>query len=118
MTTEPLPWGRDWTVGLRAWVGRGGQPILGPGRLELLEGIDRWGSISEAARRMGMSYRRAWLLVQRMNEAAGEPLVTAVTGGTQGGGARLTAQGRLAAAAFREPQERLGQTTTASGCST
>lgn len=54
-----------------------------------------------------MSYRHAWLLVQSMNEAAGEPLVEAATGGRHGGGARLTPLGRWAAATFRRLQGRL-----------
>src|SRR5262249_2643476 len=97
----------DWTVGLRVWVERAGQAVLGKGRLELLEGIDRWHSISAAARRMEMSYRRAWLLVQSINTAAGEPLVVAATGGLHGGGARLTAHGRWAVSVFRELQGQL-----------
>lgn len=105
------PWGEDWGVGLRVWVERAGRSILGKGRLELLEGIDRWQSISEAARRMNMSYRRAWLLVQNINEAAGEPLVVAATGGPHGGGARLTPLGRWAAGLFRELQGQLRQTS-------
>jgi molybdate transport system substrate-binding protein len=110
MSTGEQLWGGDWSVGLRVWVERGGRPILGKGRLELLEGIDRWHSISAAARQMGMSYRRAWLLVQDVNEAAGEPLVVATTGGSHGGGAQLTPQGRLAVAVFRELQRQLRQT--------
>ena len=102
-------WGGDWAVGLRAWVERDGHVILGKGRLELLEAIDRWHSISAAARQLGMSYRRAWLLVQSVNEAAGEPLVEAATGGRQGGGARLTPRGRAATTIFRELQEQLHQ---------
>jgi molybdate transport system substrate-binding protein len=75
----------------------------------LLEGIDRWRSISAAARQMGMSYRRAWLLVQSMNEAAGEPLVEAAVGGSHGGGARLTTRGRQTAELFRGVQQQLLQ---------
>src|SRR6516165_3458846 len=67
-------WPRDWTVGVRIWVERDGQAVLGHGRLELLEEIERSRSISAAARRMRMSYRRAWLLVRDINSAAGEPL--------------------------------------------
>jgi molybdenum ABC transporter molybdate-binding protein len=107
MTADSQSWKSDWSVGLRTWVARAGRTILGKGRLELLEGIDRWNSISAAARQMGMSYRRAWLLVQSINEAAGEPLVEAIVGGSHGGGARLTAQGRLAVAVFRELQTHL-----------
>src|SRR5207302_7229912 len=65
-------WSSDWSVGIRIWVERAGQAILGKGRLELLEGIDHWRSISAAARQMGMSYRRAWLLVQRDRESVVE----------------------------------------------
>jgi molybdate transport system regulatory protein len=96
-----------WTVKLRVWVEREGRPVLGPGRLELLEGIHRERSISAAARAMGMSYRHAWGLIQRMNEAAGMPLVTAGPGGANGGGATLTAEGRAAVTAFRELADRL-----------
>ncbi len=102
--------GEGWGIGLRVWVERSGQSILGPGRLELLEGIDCHHSISAAARHVGMSYRRAWELVQSINEAAGEPLVAAATGGVQGGGARLTPLGRWAIVAFREVQAQLQQT--------
>jgi molybdenum ABC transporter molybdate-binding protein len=103
-------WGEGWGIGVRAWVDRAGHAILGPGRLELLEGIDRDHSISAAARRLGMSYRRAWMLVQSINEAAGEPLVTAATGGVQGGGARLTPLGHWAVGVFREAQDQLRHT--------
>jgi molybdate transport system substrate-binding protein len=106
-SVKAAAWGGDWSVGLRAWVERKGQVILGKGRLELLEGIGRWHSISAAARQMGMSYRRAWLLVQSVNTAAGGPLVEAATGGHQGGGARLTPRGRAAIAIFRELQDQL-----------
>ncbi len=112
MPTSGDSWGSDWVVGLRAWVERDGRVILGKGRLGLLEAIDRWRSISAAARQIGMSYRRAWLLVQGINEAAGEPLVEAATGGRRGGGAALTPRGRAAVAVFRELQEQLHQTAT------
>src|SRR5438552_4141971 len=102
-----LGWNSNWNVAVRVWVERAGQPILGQGRLELLEAIDRWHSISEAARQLGMSYRHAWLLVQSVNEAAGEPLVESAVGGSHGGGARLTPRGRQAAAVFREVQDQL-----------
>jgi len=107
MATDNGTWGSDWAVGLHVWTERDGQALLGPGRVELLEGIDRWHSISEAARRMGMSYRHAWLLVQGANEAAGEPLVVTATGGPRGGGARLTEPGRRAVTVYRELQARL-----------
>jgi molybdate transport system regulatory protein len=66
---------------------------IGPGKANLLDAIDRTGSISAAGREMGMSYRRAWLLVDALNAAFAEPLVETATGGNRGGGARLSAHG-------------------------
>lgn len=63
---------------------------IGPGKAELLEGIRDTGSISAAAREMGMSYKRAWLLLDSINQAFTEPVVTAAPGGAGGGGATLT----------------------------
>jgi molybdate transport system regulatory protein len=67
---------------------------LGPGKVLLLEAIRDTGSISQAGRSLGMSYRRAWLLVDDMNRCFRERVVTAQTGGSQGGGAALTAFGQ------------------------
>jgi molybdate transport system regulatory protein len=66
---------------------------IGPGKIKLLELIDALGSISAAGRRMGMSYRRAWLLVDSLNRCFREPLVSSHTGGAHGGGANLTPAG-------------------------
>src|SRR5437667_10835495 len=63
---------------------------IGPGKAALLESIRDTGSISAAARDMGMSYKRAWLLLDSMNQAFTEPVVTAAPGGAGGGGATLT----------------------------
>src|SRR5262245_34371385 len=79
-TNDAQSWRDGWEIGFRLWIDRGGQAILGKGRLELLEGIERHRSISAAARHMGMSYRHAWLLVRNINAAAGEPLVTVSKG--------------------------------------
>jgi molybdate transport system regulatory protein len=70
-----------------------GERAIGPGKIKLLELIDAVGSISAAGRRMGMSYRRAWLLVDSLNRCFREPLVAAQHGGAHGGGARLTEAG-------------------------
>jgi len=75
---------------------------MGPGKADLLRAIDDTGSISAAARLMGMSYRRAWLLVHTMNECFRSPLVAAEKGGTQGGGAHLTTTGREVLVKYRE----------------
>lgn len=80
--------------------------ILGPGKIDLLEAIERTGSISAAGREMGMSYRRAWLLVDELNRMFERPFVVASTGGASGGGAALTDFGRDVAAAYRRAEER------------
>ena len=79
----------------------GDRLMLGPGKADLLELIDREGSISAAGRRMGMSYKRAWMLVEEMNAAFREPLVDSVRGGPGGGGAALTEAGCKVLAHFR-----------------
>jgi molybdate transport system regulatory protein len=63
---------------------------MGPGKADLLKAIAETGSISAAARHMDMSYRRAWLLVDTMNQCFRTPLVETATGGSRGGGARVT----------------------------
>jgi molybdate transport system regulatory protein len=67
---------------------------MGPGKADLLRAIDETGSISAAARQMEMSYRRAWLLVDTMNQAFKSPVVVTLTGGKAGGGAAVTEFGR------------------------
>jgi len=74
---------------------------LGPGKIRLLEAIDKSGSISQAGRALGMSYRRAWLLVDDLNRCFREPVVSAQTGGSRGGGAVLTQFGRKLVRDFR-----------------
>jgi molybdate transport system regulatory protein len=74
---------------------------FGPGKADLLAAIADTGSISGAARRMKMSYRRAWLLVDVMNRCFRAPLVLSAAGGSHGGGAQLTETGRAVLAQFR-----------------
>jgi molybdate transport system regulatory protein len=80
----------------------GADIAIGPGKADLLEAIQTCGSISAAARSLGMSYRRAWLLVETMNRCFQEPLVATLAGGRHGGGARLTASGEQVLRAYRE----------------
>jgi molybdate transport system regulatory protein len=89
---------------LRITMGKG--LILGPGKVDLLEAIERKGSISAASREMGMSYRRAWLLVDALNTMFGKPLVLAAPGGAHGGGAQITELGKKIAAAYRRIERR------------
>ncbi len=74
---------------------------LGPGKIVLLEAIKATGSISAAARRIGMSYRRAWLLVEEVNAALNGPAVAAATGGKRGGGATVTPVGEEVITLYR-----------------
>jgi molybdate transport system regulatory protein len=79
----------------------GDRLAMGPGKADLLEAIDRHGSISAAGRALGMSYRRAWMLVDVMNRCWREPLVETAPGGGPAKGARLTPCGRRILAAYR-----------------
>jgi molybdate transport system regulatory protein len=74
---------------------------IGPGKIRLLEAIGREGSISAAGRALGMSYKRAWDLVDALNRQAGTPVVEASPGGQRGGGAMLTEAGRDLVADYR-----------------
>lgn len=75
-------------------------PAMGPGKAALIAHIDASGSISAAAREMGMSYRRAWQLVEAINLSFKEPVVVTATGGKRGGGAAVTDFGRALVAQF------------------
>ena len=74
---------------------------IGPGKIALLEAIRSTGSISAAARSLGMSYRRAWLLVEEINRTLREPAVTAESGGARGGGAVVTPVGEQVVGLYR-----------------
>lgn len=93
----------------RLWIEGPADRFLGIGRLELLEHIQATGSISKAAKQMGMSYKKAWDLVSSMNSQAREPLVGTQAGGAHGGGAALTAAGQQAVAEFRAMQDRFAE---------
>lgn len=77
-----------------------GEVAIGPGKAALLAAIDAAGSISGGARTMGLSYRRAWLLVDTMNRCWKQPLVASAAGGRRGGGATLTPLGHEILAAY------------------
>jgi molybdate transport system regulatory protein len=89
------------TLGVRLRVVLERGIAIGPGKADLLEAIAATGSIAAAARGMGMSYKRAWLLVETMNALFRTPLVESVKGGRTGGGARLTPLGEQVLAAYR-----------------
>ncbi len=85
----------------------GPEIAIGPGKADLLAAIAETGSISASAKSLGMSYRRAWLLVDTMNRCFREPVVASATGGSGGGGARLTKFGTRVLGHFRAMQSRI-----------
>ena len=91
-------------VASSVFVDRGGRGLAGHGRVALLERIDALGSISGAARELGMSYRAAWDAIESMDNVAGEPLVERAPGGKGGGGTRLTDAGRNLIRIFRQAE--------------
>ncbi|MBM3546506.1 MAG: LysR family transcriptional regulator [Alphaproteobacteria bacterium] len=86
---------------LRLRLMAGEEIAIGPGKADLLAAIAETGSISAAGRRLDMSYRRAWLLVETMNRCFRSPLVEAAKGGAKGGGARLTSLGEEVLESYR-----------------
>ena len=92
------------TVRLRTRITVGDEIAIGPGKVELLEAVSREGSISAAARSIGMSYRRAWLLIDELNRALREPATETAQGGENGGGARLTRVGEEVVRRYRQAE--------------
>ena len=86
---------------LRIRIVFGDEEMIGPGKAELLERIDRCGSIAAAGREMSMSYKRAWQLIGTLNAMFREPLVDSTRGGPGGGGAVLTEAGRTVLSLYR-----------------
>jgi molybdate transport system regulatory protein len=81
-------------IRVRCWVDINGERFFGPGRAELLQLVEETGSISKAAQAMGMSYKKAWDMIDEMNTRGRKPLVTSQKGGQKGGGAQLTETGK------------------------
>jgi len=90
----------------KVWMEKDGKLFMGWGRATLLERIDRLGSISAAAKSMKLAYRNAWLWVEAMNSLAPTPLVEKSAGGSAGGYARLTEEGRRIVAEYKEKRTR------------
>ena len=86
------------------WITHNGKNLAGQSRIELLTQIANSGSITQAAKAVGISYKSAWDAVEAMNSAAGSPLVARSTGGKGGGGTQLTAAGQQLIEAFQHYQ--------------
>ncbi|MFT3931136.1 MAG: TOBE domain-containing protein [Spongiibacteraceae bacterium] len=93
------------SIDCQIWLNRQQQSYLGDRRVELLEQIAATGSISQAARKIGMSYKSAWDAVDAMNNLSDQPLVTRSVGGTNGGGTEITKFGRSLIATYRYLQD-------------
>ena len=89
-------------IRIRCWVEVDGIKFFGPGRADLLERIAESGSITKAAKVMGMSYKKAWAMIDEMNALARKPLVVAQKGGQHGGGTQLTETGHEVVRAFKK----------------
>ena len=91
----------------------GGDDRIGPGKIALLEAVEREHSISAAARAMGMSYRRAWLLIDTMNQMFREPVVVAHPGRASGKSAEVTPSGARLVAAYRDAEAKAAKASSA-----
>ncbi len=89
-------------IRIRCWIDIDGEKFFGPGRAELLELIAETGSIAKAAKSMGMSYKKAWDMVNEMNTLGNKPYVVSQAGGQKGGGAEVTEVGRKMIEAYRD----------------
>lgn len=98
----------EW-IRARFWLSADSGAYVGIGRITLLEAIQKTGSINQAAKSMNMSYKKAWKLVDEMNQMLDQPLVVKAQGGKAGGGTLLTEQGVWVLEQFREIEQRLEQ---------
>lgn len=88
------------------WLEHNGRRFFGPGPVQLLEGIEETGSISKAAKKMQMSYKKAWDIVNNLNSSATSPLVVTATGGEKGGGSTISEEARALIAEYKQLRER------------
>ena len=95
----------DYKIKSRIWIEADGNILLGEGRVSLLKAIDKEGSLSKAAKSLGMSYKKAWSLMDAVNKRAEKPITTTSIGGKGGGGAKLTTYGKSLVEAFETINE-------------
>ncbi len=99
--------GKNKKVKIRFWVELKNETFLASGRVMLLERIDKYKSISEAAKSMNISYKHAYQLINKMNQLSSKPLIETSIGGEKGGGAKLTKMGKLVIKEFYEIKKRI-----------
>jgi len=102
-----VPRQEQWEQGLRLQLAAG--VAIGPGKAVLLQLIDETGSISAAARHLGMGYKTAWIMVESMNQHFVRPLIDVTKGGSKGGGARLTSLGHEVLQRYRSMEKKAAQ---------
>lgn len=90
----------DYKIKSRIWIEVGDNVLVGEGRVRLLKQIDATGSLSKAAKSIGMSYKKAWTLIDAVNKSAKEAVVTTSVGGQKGGGTVITPYGKNLIQAF------------------
>lgn len=92
---------------VRCWVDIDGVKFFGPGRADLLQRVLDYGSIAKAAESMGMSYKKAWAMIDEMNAMAKSPYVITNTGGLKGGGTEVTEVGKKAITTFNKFNDKI-----------
>jgi len=96
----------NYTVTGSLWIECDGERFFGPGRVELLERIEETGSINKAAKQMGMSYKKAWEMINALNLQTSKPFVITQTGGEKGGGSVVTTEAKQLIAYHRQLRQR------------
>src|SRR5690349_14394911 len=96
----------DYKINGSLWIECEGEGFFGPGRVELLERIEETGSINKAAKDMGMSYKKAWEMINSLNSQASKPFVITQTGGEKGGGSLITTEAKQLIAYHNELRQR------------
>jgi molybdate transport system regulatory protein len=94
---------------VRCWIDVNGTKFFGPGRLELLEKISESGSIAKAAKSMGMSYKKAWAMIEDLNSSGSQPYVITHKGGKKGGGTEVTPAAKKLMYSYQQLISKLNQ---------
>jgi len=105
-TPKILSKSKSFTVNGSLWIECNGERFFGPGPVELLERINKTGSINKAAKQMQMSYKKAWEIINALNSTASDPFVITHTGGTSGGGSVVTDEAKAMIARYKQLRER------------
>jgi molybdate transport system regulatory protein len=90
----------SYQIKYKIWIEADQQTFLGSGRIKLLKAVEELGSLNKAAKKLNISYKKAWDLIQSVNETAQKPMITTTTGGSGGGGMTLTDYGKTMIARY------------------